>query len=341
MRDRLTHRGPDASGEYIRPTLVPALAFRRLRIIDLVSQRQSADVERRRHRSGSSSMVRSTTSRNYGEQLEARGHRFRSQVRYRNDRAPVRGTRPRRNRGTRRHVRDCDLGRTRTAADAGARSGRKEAVVLLPRCSGLFAFASEIKAFFAHPGYRHRARIRSAVPDYLVHGYVPASRDVLQARRAGGCRERPHHGRGREGLTSTRRYWQLELPRARTFARSDIEEATAGVRERVERAVERRLVSDVPLGAFLSGGIDSTIVVGVMSASHDRAGEDLQHRLRRRRRLRRNGVRPAGGHTVQNRSHGVSRSPRIAFDLVDTLIWHHDGPFGDSSAVPTYIWCRS
>src|SRR5204863_6852852 len=67
------------------------------------------------------------------------------------------------------------------------------------------------------------------------------------------------------GRSSSRRYWHLEYPRESAVEAIQSDQAAAGVRERLSRAVERRLVSDVPLGAFLSGGLDSTIVVGLMS----------------------------------------------------------------------------
>ena len=117
----------------------------------------------------------------------------------------------------------------------------------------------------------------------------------------------------------------------------DRQQAAAGVRERLTRAVERRLESDVPLGAFLSGGLDSTIVVGLMSRADaepvktfsigfegDGAFDETVVCAHRRR-------------THFGTDHTEFRVSPSAVDLMDRLNWHHDGPFGDSSAVPTYI----
>ena len=96
-------------------------------------------------------------------------------------------------------------------------------------------------------------------------------------------------------------------------------------------------MSDVPLGAFLSGGLDSTIVVGLMSRHDVGAGQDVQHRLRGRCRPT---TRPPYARLAAERfktDHTEFRVSPSAIDLIDTLIWHHDGPFGDSSAIPTYI----
>jgi asparagine synthase (glutamine-hydrolysing) len=116
-------------------------------------------------------------------------------------------------------------------------------------------------------------------------------------------------------------------------------EAAAGVRERLTRAVERRLVSDVPLGAFLSGGVDSTIIVGLMSRFMSAPvktfsiGFEGDPDYDETRYARQASERFATAHTEFH----VSPS---ALDLVDTLVWHHDGPFGDSSAVPAFIVSR-
>ena len=95
-------------------------------------------------------------------------------------------------------------------------------------------------------------------------------------------------------------------------------------------------MSDVPLGAFLSGGVDSTIVVGLMSRliaapvktfsigfEGDPAYDETSYARMAAERFR--------------TDHTEFRVSPSAIDLVDTLVWHHDGPFGDSSAVPTYL----
>src|SRR6185295_8515996 len=113
-------------------------------------------------------------------------------------------------------------------------------------------------------------------------------------------------------------------------------EAAAGVRAHLTAAVERRLVSDVPLGAFLSGGVDSTIVVGVMSRLSAAPVKTFSIGFE---------GDPAYDETAYARiaaarfatEHHEFRVAPSAVDLVDTLVWHHDGPFGDSSAIPTYL----
>jgi len=116
-------------------------------------------------------------------------------------------------------------------------------------------------------------------------------------------------------------------------------EAIGAVRDLLTRAVERRLISDVPLGAFLSGGVDSTVVVGLMS--------QLTGSPVRTFTIGFEGD-PAYDETAYAREvaekfkteHTEFKVTPSAIDLVDKLIWHHDGPFGDASAIPTYIVSR-
>src|SRR5262249_14477328 len=172
------------------------------------------------------------------------------------------------------------------------------------------------------------------LPDYLLRGYVPGPstfyKDVRQIE-PGALMTVDGSGR-----TAARRYWRLEFPPVNEVPRISAADAAAGVRARVASAVERRLVSDVPLGAFLSGGVDSTIVVGVMSRlssapvktfsigfEGDSAYDETAYARIAAKRF-------ATEHTE-------FRVAPSAVDLVDTLVWHHDGPFGDSSAIPTYL----
>ncbi|HEV3139942.1 MAG TPA: asparagine synthase-related protein, partial [Vicinamibacterales bacterium] len=106
--------------------------------------------------------------------------------------------------------------------------------------------------------------------------------------------------------------------------------------DRLTRAVERRLVSDVPLGAFLSGGLDSTVVVGLMSRMTGGPVKTFSIGFE---------DQPAYDETAYARiaaerfrtDHTEFRVPPASPDLIQKLVWHHDGPFADSSAVPTFI----
>ena len=113
-------------------------------------------------------------------------------------------------------------------------------------------------------------------------------------------------------------------------------EAEERFRALLQAAVERRLVADVPLGAFLSGGLDSSSVVALMARA---AGG----------RVKTFTIGFAGHTEYDERAHARVVAERFAtehtefvvepkaLDLVDRLVYHHDGPFGDSSAVPTYL----
>jgi asparagine synthase (glutamine-hydrolysing) len=195
---------------------------------------------------------------------------------------------------------------------------------------GVFAFASEVKGLLAHPGVPH-VRDETALPLYLTYGYVPTPRTFYRGIRSlppGHCLVATEAGT--EGPSP---YWQL---RFRDGEVADVHEAEERFRSLLRRAVERRLVADVPLGAFLSGGLDSSSVVTLMAET---AGG----------RVRTFTIGFAGGKEYDEREHarvvaqhfGTDHTEFVveprALDLVDRLVWHHDGPFGDSSAIPTYL----
>lgn len=334
MRDQLIHRGPDDDGLFVSERRHAGLGFRRLRIIDLTPNASQPMA----NEDGSVQLVFNGEIYNFQELrrgLVARGHRFRSQ----SDTEVI--VHLYEEKGA-----DCiaDLegmfalaiwdDRSERLTLARDRAGKKP--LFYYRSNDLFAFASEIKSFFAHPDIVVEPD-PEAMPYYFIYGYVPAPatfyRRIFQVEPATLMTVEA------DGRRASRRYWQLRYPEAGDVRPIDRREALTGVRDRLTRAVERRLVSDVPLGAFLSGGIDSTIVVGLMSRLMSEPvktfsiGFEGDPAYDETRYARLAAERFKTDHT----EFLVSPS---AIDLVEKLIWHHDGPFGDSSAVPTYIVSR-
>src|SRR5436190_2602914 len=196
-------------------------------------------------------------------------------------------------------------------------------------------FGSEIKSIFADTSVARRLD-PGAIPAYLTFGYVPTPRTFFD----GVLSLPPGHVLAYEpgGEPVVERYWEPPLAGVNGTQHLDIslDEAARRVRVTFEDAVRRRLVSDVPLGAFLSGGIDSSAVVGVMASLIDppvetfTIGFDDREGFDERPYARQIAERHRTAH------HEYVVHPN-AVDLVERLVWHHDQPFGDSSAVPTFL----
>lgn len=195
-------------------------------------------------------------------------------------------------------------------------------------------FASEIKGVLAHPDVP-REPDPGAIPAYLTFGYVPTPRTFFAGVRS----LPPGHVLTVDagGTPRVECYWTPER-RERQAGRPapSLDEAGAELRRLLTEAVARRLVADVPIGALLSGGIDSSAVVAAMArlgpgkVSTFTIGFDDSDGYDER----------AFAGMVADRfgtdHHEFVVRPN-AVDLVETLVWHHDQPFGDSSAIPTYL----
>lgn len=196
-------------------------------------------------------------------------------------------------------------------------------------------FASEIKALLAHPSVPCEVNER-ALPLYLAYGYVPSPETSYAGIRALPPAsqllvEWPY------GRRTERTYWMFEMPEEP--ARITHEDAMRGVRERLREAVRSRLMADVPLGAFLSGGVDSTIVVGLMSELLDRPVHTFT-------------IGFTGDPARDERAYARLVADRFktrhtefvvepkAFELLQQLVYQHDQPFGDASAIPTFLLCQ-
>jgi asparagine synthase (glutamine-hydrolysing) len=214
------------------------------------------------------------------------------------------------------------------------RAGKKP--LFYYRGKGFLAFASEIKSLLTLKEISPTINA-DALPLYLTYGYVPTP-DTFYA---GVQKLRPGTilTIGPDASTKCRVFWTYPLPSESGSSRAEPRELTLqedALRRHLRRAVESRMIADVPLGAFLSGGIDSSIIVSLMS---QRSAEpvrtfsmgfegDLSYDETPFARLV-----AAKFHT----HHTEFRVRPNAIELLEKLLWHYDEPFGDSSAIPTYM----
>jgi asparagine synthase (glutamine-hydrolysing) len=333
MTATLQHRGPDHDATYRSTDGVLGFGFRRLSIIDL----RTAANQPIGNEDGSVQLVFNGEIYNYRElrqPLVDKGHVFRSNA---DSEVIVHLFEERGDQAIDALDGMFALGiwdaRHGTLTLARDRAGKKPLFVYSDGTR--VAFASEIKALLAHPDLDIGID-ESAVPYYFLYGFVPHPQTFY--RRVTHLEPGTIATFDRSGRRVDRKYWQLTFPPAEVQRRDPPTrvEAAGRVRDLVTAAVERRLMSDVPLGAFLSGGIDSTIVVGIMSRllsepvrtfsigfEGDAAFDETD------------AARETARHF--NTAHTEFRVTPSAVDLMDRLVYHHDGPFADSSAIPTYL----
>lgn len=327
MNERQHHRGPDEGGLHLEPGL--GLGHRRLSIIDLASGQQpmhSAD--------GNLVLVYNGEIYNFAElaqELRALGYSFRTHCdtevvlyayaawgeacvnRFRGMFAFALWDRPR-----------------RQLLLARDRMGIKP-LYYAPLADGTVLFGSELKALTACPQLP-RQLDPLAVEDYFGFGYVPEPRSIYKA----ALKLPPGHTlllRRGEPVPAPRQFWDLPLE-----ARPVTGDVSGELIERLREAVRIRLVAEVPLGAFLSGGVDSSAVVAMMAglstepvntcsiafgeAAFDETvyANDIAQQFRTR--------------------HHREQVAADDFDLLDALADVYDEPFADSSAIPTYRVCQ-
>src|SRR5262245_28835877 len=198
---------------------------------------------------------------------------------------------------------------------------------------GYLLFGSELKSLLAH-GDLPRDLDPFAVEEYFALGYVPEPRTLFRAAR----KLPPAHSlllRRREPVAQPVEYWDVRFTLDNPISE---EEAQAELIERLRESVRLRMISEVPLGAFLSGGVDSSAVVSVMAgltqepvntcsiAFSDPAYDESAYA---RKVAERYATR-----------HFVDRVESDDFDLIDDLARLYDEPYADSSAIPTYRVCQ-
>jgi asparagine synthase (glutamine-hydrolysing) len=189
------------------------------------------------------------------------------------------------------------------------------------------AFASELKALAAIPGF-DRTVDPEAVHLYLTYQYVPPPRTIFRAARKLSPGQLLTWEAGR---LRTRTWWQVPADEAPDRPEGEWIER---VRAALEEAVRRRLVSDVPLGAFLSGGVDSSIVVALMSRLSGAPVKTFSIGFREAAYDERPFAREVAARYGTDHEEFVVE-PK-ALEILPRLAWHYDEPFADSSMVPTW-----
>jgi asparagine synthase (glutamine-hydrolysing) len=330
MRDVLTHRGPDDCGLFFDEGV--GLGHRRLSIIDVAAGHQPMAND-----DGSLHIVYNGEVYNHPAlrtELEARGVRYRTRC----DTETVlriyeaEGARaPRRLRGMFAFA-IWDR-RTRELFLARDRFGVKPLYYVLQEDGSLY-FASEIKALLT-AGAVTPALNLAALPDYLAN-HAPSGAETLfegVRRLPAGCTLR-----WRDGQVEIDRYWELSFAPGDDLQRSE-DDVVAEYGERFAEAVRMRLMSDVPLGMFLSGGIDSAAITAAMSRFADGPIKTFSVAFAEREA---NELRYARLVAERYRTdhHEVVVSPAQFFAALPKLVWHEDEPLAHPSSVALYFVSR-
>lgn len=193
-----------------------------------------------------------------------------------------------------------------------------------------FLFASEIKALHRHPAVLREANL-DALGLYLTYGYFPAPSTAYRNVHV----LPPATWMVVDGgdTRATTRYWS---PPHEVDGIRGLPEAVERLRPMMQEAVRKRLIADVPLGAFLSGGLDSTIVVGLMSQMSSRPVRTFSIGFENAPDYDEVSFSEEAA-TRFGTEHTSFRVAPPEPELIDELVHHHDGPFGDSSAIPTFV----
>ncbi len=329
MADSMIHRGPDGSGVWTAPGV--GLGHRRLSIIDLEGGAQpmlSADKAQ--------VIVFNGMIYNFREvraELETCGHQFSTN----SDTEVILYAWRQWGVDCVRHLNGMFAfavfdHRTKQLFVARDRLGVKP-LFYAEISDGSVIFGSELKALLAHPLLRREPSIR-AVDEYLAFGYVPDHISLVKGVKKLSAGHYLLLEQGKAQVTPIQ-YWDMDFSERSKASASELEEELISL---LKQSVSSRMISDVPFGAFLSGGVDSSAVVALMSEhsrqpvntcsiGFDQASLDETNYAKI----------VANRFRTDHREHIVGADD---FDLIDTLVDHFDEPFADASALPTYRVCQ-
>jgi asparagine synthase (glutamine-hydrolysing) len=202
------------------------------------------------------------------------------------------------------------------------------------------AFASEAKALFELPGFSGTVD-PDALHQYLTFLWVPEPKTILS-----GVRKVPagHYAVFRDGRLDLQQYWDLSFPRVAAPYRLGEAELTEEIGRRFRQAVRSQMVSDVPVGAFLSAGLDSTSIVAMMAGASVEPLRTYTITFPAKYRIGETTLDdPAVAARVARRfgcdHQQIVVEPEVA-DLLPRLIWHMDEPVADPAIITAYLVCR-
>src|SRR5918992_734564 len=322
MNEAIRHRGPDEDGFYVNGSV--GLAMRRLAIMDLKGGQQPIHNQDR-----TAWIVFNGEIYNYRElrdKLEKLGHTF-----YTNsDTEAIIHAYDQFGADCPKHLRGMFAFAIWNERDqelflARDRVGKKP--LLYAHVNGNLIFGSEFSALLLHPDVSREIQ-PEALDHYLSFMCIPAPLTAYKAIRK---LEPGHWLRWRKGEIETQRYWQPDFTK-----KLDIDEEEAGERrvEILREAVRVRLMSEVPLGAFLSGGIDSSAVVALMSQESSERVKTFSIGFDEQDFSELHHARRIAEHVGADHHEFIVRPDAV--EVLPLLVEHYGEPYADSSAVPTY-----
>ncbi len=323
MNHCIVHRGPDDDGFYARENV--GMAMRRLSIIDLAHGKQPM------HNEGKTAwIVFNGEIYNYQElreDLDKQGHRF-----YTNsDTEAIVHLYDRYGPDCVQHLRGMFAFAIWDDSDkslfiARDRVGKKP-LLYSHQPNGDLIFGSEFRALLAHPGISREVDLE-AIDSYLSYLCVPAPQTAFKQIRK---LEPAHWLRWKNGTIETKRYWSPDFSKKIKISEEEaIEETTRILRE----STKLRMISEVPLGAFLSGGVDSSAVVALMAEESRQPVKTFSIGFEEQDFSELKYAKLVADH-VGAEYHEFIVRPN-ALEVLPKLVEHYGEPYADSSAIPTY-----
>ena len=327
MNQVMIHRGPDDAGIYVNGT--HGLGMRRLSIIDVAGGSQP--IWNEDHTIGLVFNGEIYNFHELREELEKKGHRFSSH----SDTEVI------------VHLYEeegIECLKRLNGMFAFALFDQKQEQLFLARDrmgekplhyyhhNGEFVFASEIKSILTFPGVSTRLNLE-ALNLYLGYEYIPAPYTIYENINK---LEPAHYLLLKKGELSIRPYWRPSFLRGKSLP---FDEAVEQLRERIKKSVAMRTMSDVPLGAFLSGGIDSSLVTAFLTQSSSKRVKTFNVSFED----------PSFDESRQAREvaqflgtdhHEERLTPQNMLQILPEMIQIMDEPFADASAIPTYLLSR-